>query len=115
SDLINSYAWDTAIVFIQKYSGNTAYSKQNSKNGSLADTGERTGTTDKVCNIYDMASNTMEWTTEYSTRTYSSSVSPCVGRGGYCYDCYDYAAYRNYYDATRIGYSLSFRLTLYIK
>ena len=32
SDLINSYAWDTAIVFIQKFSGDANYSKQIGKN-----------------------------------------------------------------------------------
>ena len=29
SDLINSYAWDTAIVFIQTFSGDPDYSQQN--------------------------------------------------------------------------------------
>ncbi|MGN1269676.1 MAG: hypothetical protein ACI4UU_02255, partial [Clostridia bacterium] len=108
-----------AIVFIQKYSSNTAYSKQNSKNtGSLANTGEQTGTTDttdKVCNIYDMASNTYEWTTEYCTYTGSGYAYPCVRRGGgYQYNGYC-TAYRNSDIATNwFGY-ISFRLTLYIK
>ncbi|MGN1270205.1 MAG: hypothetical protein ACI4UU_05005 [Clostridia bacterium] len=120
SDLINSYAWDTAIVFIQKYSSNTAYSKQNSKNngmGSLANTGERVGTTDKVCNIYDMASNTWEWTTEYSTHSYNGTADPCVGRGGYCNYRRDFTASRSYGFgvANAGGYYTSFRLTLYIK
>ncbi len=79
SDLVNSYAWDTAIVFIQKYSENKTYSKQNSKNTTeTLTTGERNGTTDKVCNIYDMASNCVEWTTETCTGSYP----PCVARGG---------------------------------
>ena len=32
SDLINSYAYDTAIIYIQEFSGDTDYSYQNSKN-----------------------------------------------------------------------------------
>ena len=32
SDLVNSYAWDTALVFIQKCSEDTRYSQQNSLN-----------------------------------------------------------------------------------
>ncbi len=81
SDLVNSYAWDTAILFIQKYSGDTDYSRQTRLQSTPADTGEATdGTNNDVrCNIYDMAGNCREWTTE----TYSRSNRPCVVRGGY--------------------------------
>ena len=76
SDLVNSYAWDTAIVFIQKCgTPNNQYSKQTSKNPSFS----KTGTTDDVeCNIYDMASNCYEWTTE----TCENVDIPCTDRGG---------------------------------
>ena len=36
SDLINSYAWDTAIVFIQEFSGDTDYSRQAGRNTARA-------------------------------------------------------------------------------
>ena len=76
SELMNSYAWDTATLFLQTFGGNNKYSIQNSlNNGSLATTG--TGT-DKQCNVYDMASNVYEWTTETS----STSNLPCTYRGG---------------------------------
>ena len=75
SDLVNSYAWDTAIYFIQEFSSNGTYSMQTSKNTTLGNTGEREGTTDKVCNIYDMASNTKEWSTETSSATSLYCVS----------------------------------------
>ena len=76
SDLINSYAWDTAIVFIQNCGTNTKYSRQKSLNTSLS----QTGTTEDIqCNIYDMASNICEWTTETS----DGSSNPCVYRGGF--------------------------------
>ncbi|MGN1270110.1 MAG: hypothetical protein ACI4UU_04500 [Clostridia bacterium] len=116
SDLINSYAWDTAIVFIQKYSSNTAYSKQTSENTSLANTGERTGTTDKVCNIYDMASNNAEWSTEYSTYISSRYAYPCMNIGGvYTGSNYYYTATRYDCRATDSGDNISFRFILYIK
>ena len=65
SDLINSYAWDTAIIYINNFSG-IHYSNKNgpSINSSLTNTGANG---DEVCKINDMASNTFEWTTEYHT------------------------------------------------
>ena len=83
SDLINSYAWDTAIVFIQSMNeANSNYAnsgRDETGNTSLMNTGE---TGDKVCNIFDMAANVGEWTTEYSTSTNSSIAYPCTYRGG---------------------------------
>ena len=78
SDLVNSYAWDTAIVFIQEM-GNSNYANKSSVNNTLMNTGT---TADKVCNICDMASNCNEWTTEYSTYRNGSFAMPCVYRGG---------------------------------
>ena len=75
SDLINSYAWDTALVFIQSCSDDNRYSQQNSSNSSLSTTGT---TNDVKCNIYDMASNCYEWSTE----TAKNNSIPCVSRGG---------------------------------
>ena len=107
SDLVNSYAWDTAIVFIQECSGDTDYSRQNSLNTSLSTTGT---TTDVICNIYDMASNCREWTTE----TYSNTSTPCVGRGGsYRYSNYCTADRSNTSTSVSDG-SFSFRPLLYL-
>ena len=47
SDLINSYAWDTAIIFIQTFGGESEYYKQN-KSTSFTTTG---GNQDEYCNI----------------------------------------------------------------
>ena len=77
SDLINSYAWDTAILFIQKY-GESNYSREigESTTRKLANTGKNilksTNKEDSQLNIYDMAGNCWEWTTEtysYFSRT----------------------------------------------
>ena len=108
SDLMNSYAWDTAIVFIQNCGTNAKYSRQNSLNKALAQTGT---TTDIQCNIYDMASNILEWTTETS----NGSSNPCVNRGGSYYNSNyctsnrggDYTSYSSYND-------IGFRPLLYL-
>ena len=97
SDLMNSYAWDTAITFLQKFDNREnktettkPYSRQDSINQeSLAEKGtNKLSTQDKICNIYDMASNVYEYTTETS----SYANNPCVFRGGYWY--YGYASHR---------------------
>ncbi len=63
SDLVNSYAWDTAIVYIQKM-GHSNYANANgSTKSSVLNTG---ATGDEKCHIFDMAGNLLEWTTEYS-------------------------------------------------
>ena len=81
SDLINSYAYDTAIVFIQTFSEDKDYSLQNRLQDTLTTTGnahDSNNNYDVKCNIYDMAGNTREWTTETSTLEQSS----CISRGG---------------------------------
>ena len=69
SDLINSYAWYTTIVYIQKFSGDADYSRQNRLQNTLAKCGEaHSGSNyDVRCNIYDMAGNDFEWGTETSS------------------------------------------------
>ena len=112
SDLVNSYAWDTAIVFIQEM-GNTNYANKKSINSSR----ENTGTTgDEVCNIHDMASNCCEWSTEYS-KTSGSSAFTYVCRGGvYSNRSTYYTANRDHLNfALNVDSILSFRVILYVK
>ena len=95
SDLMNSYAWDTAIDFLQKCDNRTdktrPYSRQNSLNTSLATQGTNNlETKDLICNIFDMASNCYEWTTETCSRANNS----CVLRGGSYDYSLNYTAYR---------------------
>ena len=113
SDLVNSYAWDTAIVFIQSMkTENSNYANKKDGSGSLKNTGE---TGDEVCNIYDMAANVAEWTTEYCTRTFSSFAFACTYGGG------DYSvsglstADRLNIGPTNSGFDIGFRVALYIK
>ena len=111
TDLINSYAWDTAVVYIQNFSGDTDYSYQSSKNTSLANTGANS---DEVCKINDMASNTREWTTEYSNNILNSMANPCNIRGGYSYSSNSYTSYRDYNYASSTSIYYTFRTTLYM-
>ena len=98
SDLVNSYAWDTAIVFIQTYSVKTDYASHNESNTTKAFTA--TGkNNDKYCNIFDMSGNASEWTTEYSTDSYIINSPPCVIRGG----CYNPANGSGHYTSCRSG------------
>ena len=106
SDLMNSYAWDTAITFIQKCTDKTNYANQTSLNTSLSQTGT---TNDNPCNIFDMASNVLEWTTETS----SNSYGPCVLRGGRYDYSGGYTSHRNY-DNTFGGSFIGFRPLLYL-
>ena len=123
SDLMNSYAWDTAVYFLQKFDNRenkdslTPYSQQTSLNDSLASQGTNnlsdTSKQDVICNVYDMASNCYEWTTE----TYSGdSFSACASRGGYYFD--DISSYctsgRNGCDTSVSDDGVSFRPLLYM-
>ncbi len=113
SDLINSYAWDTAIVFIQTFSEDTNYAKQTRLQSTLAKTGEASDGTNKdvKCNIYDMAGNTLEWSTE----TQTDDTYYCVSRGGVYNTTGKYVEYRSYQGSATSAYNdLSFRLIVYL-
>ena len=118
SDLVNSYAWDTAIIFIQTYSTETdasSYASQN-KSTSFANTGK---SNDKYCNIFDMSGNADEWTTEYSTYSDPRRFCPCVIRGGYYNTNYGeartYSSYRDYAGMTNSDSHGGLRPLLYVK
>ena len=112
SDLMNSYAWDTATLFLQTCGTNNKYSRQNSLNtGSVAQTGT---TNDVQCNVYDMASNVYEWTTETS----DNSDYPCVVRGGYYGGNYggsgDCTSYHSFSSTSSSYDGVGFRPLLYV-
>ena len=112
SDLMNSYAWDTATLFLQTCGTNATYSRQIRVSTALSQTGTNTQSTKDVqCNVYDMASNVREWTTETSFRT---SNDTCVLRGGNYFFSDNYTSYRDYY-ATSFSIDLNgFRPLLYV-
>ena len=107
SDLMNSYAWDTAISFIQKCTDKTNYANQTSLNESFSSTGT---TNDNPCNIFDMSSNVGEFTTETS----SYSDFSCVHRGGDCIVSNNYTSRRSFnYTSSSYSY-IGFRPLLYL-
>ena len=109
SDLINSFAWDTAILFLQEF-GKENYSNEGSFNS--ASTGlESTGTIEHQCNVYDMASNAYEWSTE----TFGHASYPCVFRGGSFRNQNLTSNNRAYESIDMLESFITFRPILYIK
>ena len=110
SDLINSYAWDTAIVFIQEATG-LNYANKKSENSSLLNTGK---IGDEVCKINDMSSNLIELTTEYTTYKMENEAGPCCARGAYYYNNTFWTAARHCVGAANREYArIGFRLIVY--
>ena len=108
TDLINSFAWDTAILFIQKFEDED-YSTRKGLGGGTH--GTKTGDLeDEVLKINDMAGNRWEWSTE----TYRDFDFPCVYRGGNFKYGENNSAHR-YGSRTSNAHSLlSFRPILYL-
>lgn len=141
SDLINSYAWDTAIVFIQKCGNNgndsSKYSIQNGYSSINSSAPQSTGTNklkytaeynsntlrdtpieDTQCKIYDMAGNVYEWSTETSSKTISDEWGTlnyaCVCRGSSCGGTSECTDLRNWMHTSRVSSIFGFRPILYL-
>ena len=130
SKLVSSYAWDTAIAFIQKtnsdYGSSSAEGnyKDNDTTFTYTDiTGASqtkangtgtlipTGQTTAVNNIYDMGGNVWEWTTE----SCSNTSSTCTIRGGYFNLSFaNYPAGDRSYNSGNANLYFGFRCTLYL-
>ena len=120
SDLVNSYAWDTALVFIQKCGTDNNYANQAGKSttpdnpSNLGETilaeGNGKDKADVQCNIYEIAGNCAEWTTETS----SGSRYTCVRRGGVYYGSYAYTSVRGNAMPTGAYVGYAFRPLLYL-
>ena len=65
TNIINSYAWDTTLAWLNKTSGDNTYSSS-INHGNYGGTIKPTGgtTQDQVNNICDMSGNVREWTSE---------------------------------------------------
>ena len=129
SYLCSSYAWDTAINFIQTHSAATNYATSmdnfngnwwdqevKDKNGNVIKQAKivtqlNTGLTTSFANIYDMGGNEAEFTTELNPNT-SEAV---IVRGGHYWGGSVPAGYRwdrnSYYAVSSYG----FRSTLFLK
>ena len=116
--LVSSYAWDTAIDFIQKANSNNEYRdyatsspEGNYNNTEYGDGLIRTGQTTAVSNIFDMGGNLYEYTTERN----SSGATSYSGRGGNYNNSYgtDPAGHRYYGLSGDAGVGVGFRVVLY--
>ena len=116
SELISSYAWDTALNFICQTNeeGYLLATTDDRAYGNIG-TGSRTNTgeyeADNYSNIHDILGNCYELTTEYTS---SSSLGPCVVRSANFNGSGYYAAYRSRSDASYSFPTYSFRLQLYV-
>ena len=128
SYLCSSYAWDTAVNFIQNnstaknyatsiegFNGNWNPQAVKDPSGNVikpAGTSQQlnTGLTTQFCNIFDMGGNEAEFTTELNPGT-SETV---VLRGGH-YHSYGPAGYRWDYNSGYAGIYYGFRATLFLK
>ena len=120
SDLVNSYAWDTAIIFIQTYSTGEDGSTYASRNKGPGDGKKNTGmSSDGYCNIWDMSGNVSEYTTEFSSYSSSTNFSPCANNGGYCNADMglprSYTSYRGYQLTTYTTTTIGLRSIVYVK
>ena len=111
SDLMNSYAWDTALIYIQASSENIKYSRQTRVTSTFAPKGTNNlDVQDVECNIFDMAGNCYEWTTETSSYTDGHAV-----RRGSVYDFSEgYASVRSSGKISSNYTGSSFRPILYL-
>ena len=127
--LCSSYAWDTAINFIQKttgknyatsiigFNGNWKSQEVKDSSGNIIKpigTAQKlnTGVTTSLCNIYDIGGNVGEFTTEINPGT-SETV---VLRGGYYSNDGNHpAGYRWDNNSGNADYYCGFRTTLFLK
>ena len=129
SYLCSSYAWDTAVNFIQNnstaknyatsiegFNGNWNPQAVKDPSGNVikpAGTSQQlnTGLTTQFCNIFDMGGNEAEFTTELNPGSTSETV---VLRGGN-YNSYGPAGYRWDSISGNANIALGFRATLFLK
>lgn len=113
--LMNSYAWDTALLWmdsvVEDYSSSL---KHGNYSGNLAFSGATSG--DVVNNIYDMAGNVKEWSTEVyvgnSNDNLDTNIGKRVVRGGNYVLGRTAAAY-TLYDESEFDENTGFRMILY--
>lgn len=130
SYLCSSYAWDTAVNFIQNnstaknyatsiegFNGNWNPQEVKDPSGNVikpAGTSQQlnTGLTTQFCNIFDMGGNEAEFTTELNPGTSETVV---LRGGGYNIYHYGPAGYRWDYGSGGAYFIYGFRATLFLK
>ncbi len=100
SDLINSLAWDTALVYIQTFSNINNYSQKTS-----------TGSDEEILKIENMLGGKFEWSTETSSETDGFYNYPSTHRGT---SGGETASYRFSDMNNSLSNNIAFRTILYI-
>ena len=119
SELISSYAWDTALNFIcqtnvedgEKYNLAMTTSSDYANIGTRKNENSGAYTADDYSNIHDFLGNYSEWTTEVS----SGSGRVCVFRGGEYSTTDYYGSNRQSESLNASSSNITFRVQLYIK
>ena len=121
SNLTSSYAWDTALEFLN-LTGNSSYLTNSSqgnyyntqyggKTETDASTLIETGQTTAVKHLYDMGGNVYEWTTE----RYSSAEATKVSRGGfYGFTSTDEPVIGRFSSSNTADQAVGFRVALFL-
>ncbi len=121
SSLTSSYAWDTALKFLEQ-TGNTSYltnstqgNYYNTQHGGKSQTNANVlltaGETQKVNNLYDLGGNVYEWTTEQ----YSNAEAGRVSRGGFFgFNSQDEPVIGRFSSSNTADSAIGFRVALFI-
>lgn len=118
SELISSYAWDTALNFICQTNSagytlaTTSDDSYANINGSIQNTGEYAA--DNYSNIHDLLGNCIEWSTEYFSVVGGNDNSCVLRSSDDVFNRYK-ASSRFCADTTYSDADVSFRVQLYIK
>ena len=123
SELISSYAWDTALNFIcqtnvdsgERYNLATTISSNYGNIGTESRKNTGVDTNDDYSSIHDLLGNCWEWTTEYSSGKVGIVAYSYVGRGGSFNNSGYYAATRGYFRTSDSSDNISFRVQFYVK
>lgn len=115
SDLMNSFAWDTTLLFLQTFDDRSEEAKKTPYSMSTGERKSSGASNDVVCNVWDFAGNSVEWTTEKCSY---SSTKRCTVRGAkflYGGKSDGYASRRKYEDVGSYNDgSRGFRVILYL-
>lgn len=120
SDLTNSFAWDTAVMFLTTYSESDYAIENYGPNSNFELSGD---SEDMHCNVFDLSGNYAEWSTENyyyidnDTDEGAYDGSSVLRGGSYIpdYTAVNFSLSRQVSSIDSCNYGITFRPLLYIK